>query len=250
MKAALIPPRGYEHTALESNIHLVLPLKSLTSNLEYLATYVAARKRGDYIILDNGCAEGQLVDGRTLLDFARVIGAHEIVAPDVMGEPGPTLEATRNFLEGNDEAADYNIMAVLQGSTHDERAYLLKTFARISAITAIGIPKVLSTHQGCTTRHEIVEFITKKYPDRFDIHLLGLNGAFPNEILQIAFGNKVRSMDSAQPYKLAQAGKMMAPSVAWAPRSDTYFTHKKGVDPRTLAWNIQVFKDWAALHEG
>jgi queuine/archaeosine tRNA-ribosyltransferase len=248
MKAALIPPKGYEHTALESDIHLVLPLPPLRKNMAYIATYAAARLRGDYIILDNGCAEDQLVTGEVLMQFAKRIGAHEIVAPDVMSNAAATLEATNTFLDAFPEAADYNIMAVLQGVTQNERSFLLDQFAKTEAITAIGIPKVLSSKYHSKVRLDTVEYILNKYPGRFQIHLLGLNSHFPNEIAITPFKG-VRSMDSAQPYKLAEVGASMNTSNAWATRRIGYFTDKKEVDPRVLAGNIQIFKQWAAQHE-
>src|SRR5882757_5645454 len=124
MRAALIPPKGYEDYALNSNIHLVLPLPPLIQNMKYLDVYQRAQRRGDFVILDNGCAEGQLVSGHHLLNVARAIRAHEIVAPDVMGDAAATLTATTNFIFDYQEARDYSIMAVLQGETPDERDYL------------------------------------------------------------------------------------------------------------------------------
>lgn len=248
MKAALIPPKGYEHTVLESDIHLVLPLQPLLNNLDYIAAYKAARARGDYIILDNGCAEGQLVDGRTLIDFAHVIGAHEIVAPDVMSSAAATLEWTKNFLDEFPEAADYSIMAVLQGETPDEREFLLHQYAKLDAITTIGVPKVIAKRYGGTERFIAVKRIHQLYPQRFKIHLLGLNGNFPTEIFQMPFEG-VRSMDSAQPYKLAEIGHVLSTHRAWADRRDTYFVEKKEVDPRVLAGNIATFLSWARRFE-
>lgn len=250
MKAALIPPKGYEDTALMSNIHLVLPLPPLIRNLNYVTTYVEAHKRGDYIILDNGCAEAQLVDGSTLIRFAEMIGAHEIVAPDVMGDAAGTHILTRGFLQAFPNAANYNIMGVLQGKTKGDRIWLLNKFARMSEITTIGVPKVLVDQHGMHARLTVVEIINELFPDRFKIHLLGLSKTNPTEMLNTPFPETVRSMDSAQPYKLAQVGKALCAVSPWAPRIETYFTHKRAIDPHVLKDNIQTFKDWAATHEG
>lgn len=250
MRAALIPPKGFERTALESDIHLVLPLPSLMHNMTYLSTYAEARKRGDYLILDNGCAEGQLVDGNRLLEVARALRVHEIVAPDVMNNTNATYLATTEFIDKNPEAADYNIMAVLQGQDHDERRELLRKFFLIESITAIGIPKVLVRRDGDTIRLDIVDMINRMYPKRFDIHLLGLNGVFPTEILDSPFdAGSFRSMDSTQPYKVTEENNILTPEQAWAKRREDYFTRKKEVNVRTLAHNIDVFLNWAAMHE-
>jgi len=246
MRAALIPPKGYEAKALESDIHLVLPLPPLVKSYSYLHTYKTARDRGDYIILDNGCAEGQLVDGKTLLEFAAKIRAHEIVAPDVLKDASQTLELTRNFLLSNPEASDYNIMAVLQGETTDERNYLLKQYARMDAVTAIGIPKVLVNRYSDDVRAIIAKKIHKNYPGRFQIHLLGLSNNYPNEIHVGHFKeSKIRSMDSAQPFKLTEKSIDMNPIHCWALRRRDYFETMRVVDAKLLQRNIETFKTWA-----
>lgn len=250
MRAALIPPRGYERSALQSYIHLVLPLAPLVSNQDYINTYLEARRRGDYIILDNGCAEGQLVNGDVLLKFAQTIGAHEIVAPDVMGEARRTWWATKTFLNAFDEAHDYNIMGVMQGNTPYERHQLLERFARFDCISTIGVPKVLVKENGDETRLTEVEFILNEYHDRFKIHLLGLNKAWPQEVFLLPWPREVRSCDSAQPYKLAEIGKLLTLDNAWAPRRIDYFTRVSQTKPRILQANIRTFQEWARKHEG
>jgi len=245
VRAALIPPKGYEEEALHSDIHLVLPLASLRRNLSYLRTYATARARGHYIILDNGCAENQLANGEDLLNFARAIKPHEIVAPDVMNDAAATLEATNAFLdEYGPEASNYNIMGVLQGQELSDRQFLLKKYAQNSLITAIGIPKVLVTHEDLEIRRKIARAIHRVYPKRFKIHLLGLNSIYPQEMYHVQFEG-VRSMDSAQPFKLAEVGKQLTTIDAWSTRRSDYFTVKKEVDPRVLAANIRIFKEWA-----
>ena len=210
MRAALIPPRGYERTVLMSDIHLVLPLPGLVDNPEYIRTYEEARTAGHYIILDNGCAEGSLVSEEFLLEFARKIRPHEIVAPDALDMGAHTYNLTVAFLRDYPEAQDYNIMAVLQGETFAERKIYLEEYAGMDAITTIGIPKIQVRTEGSDARIKTARFIEKRYPGRFKIHLLGLNRRFPTEMLDLPWSTTtVRSMDSAQPYKITESGRMM-----------------------------------------
>jgi hypothetical protein len=251
MRAALIPPKGYEDYALNSNIHLVLPLPPLIQNMKYLDVYQRAQRRGDFVILDNGCAEGQLVAGHHLLNVARAIRAHEIVAPDVMSDAAATLTATTNFIFDYQEARDYSIMAVLQGETPDERDYLLHQFAKMDPITTIGVPKVHVKKYGSEVRKDIVRQIHKNYPGRFHVHLLGLNSVFPTEMRDVDFhrvGGNLRSMDSAQPFKVTEE-RYDLEIEAWAPRRDDYFTKKKEVEARLLIKNIFTFRSWAEKHD-
>jgi hypothetical protein len=249
VRAALIPPRGYESTALESDIHLVLPLPPLVDNQAYLETYAIARRRGHYIILDNGCAEGQLVDGDVLYSFAKLIGAHEIVAPDIMNNATATLDATKKWLKDFPDMIDYNIMGVVQGTTMTTREYVLSEYAKMDAITTVGIPKAAIEEPDSTARLELVETILEKYPDRFKIHLLGLSKHFPTEMMSLRYPEEVRSMDSAQPYKIAERGQVMSTAHPWAVRRANYFSRTKPVMDSLLAHNIEVFKNWAASNE-
>lgn len=251
MKAALIPPVGYERTALESDIHLVLPLKPLVSNTRYVATYQDAQARGDYVILDNGCAEGQLVDGDILIDFARKIRAHEIVAPDVMGDAAETLFATSQFLaQHKKEVQDFNVMAVLQGRFMQQRLELLHRFNEMDEITTVGIPKACITEPGSTARLDTVTMVMNEYPNRFKIHLLGLHPKFPTEMLNLEYPEEVRSMDSTQPYKITETNRVMSSNHAWASRRDDYFTVVQPIHPPLLASNIKTFLKWARSNEG
>jgi len=250
MKAALIPPRGLEMTALMSDIHLVLPLRELITNTDYVSAYTKARSRGDYVILDNGCAEAQLVDGLTLVKFATQIGAHEIVAPDVMDDAERTFELTRYFLKEYPDALDYNIMGVLQGEDMEQRATLARAFDKIDAITTLGIPKVHIRRAGSEMRHRIVEWVLEMFPGRFKIHLLGLSRHYPTEIRDQDFPSEVRSVDSALPYKLAEDGIRMAGRfVQHSKRRTSFFTKFAGVDQELLLQNIATFKQWAAHNE-
>jgi hypothetical protein len=249
VRAALIPPRGLEKTALASDLHLVLPFPELVANQVYVETYIQARRRGDYVILDNGCAEGNLVSNKQLMDFAAVIQPHEIVAPDVLDDASRTWELTSYFLADVPNVTDYNIMAVLQGTTLPERIELLRAFATVDAITAIGIPKIQVRKTQSPARLQMAQIIQNLFPDRFQLHLLGLSHAYPTEMHGIVFPDYVRSMDSAQPYKVSEVGKIMSTTHADAKRRDDYFTRYQPVDEVLLRRNIRTFLRWAGASE-
>ena len=247
MKAALIPPFGYERTALQSDIHLILPLEACRTNIDYMNTYRSARERNDYLILDNGCAEGDLVDNKTLMAVAAELGVHEIVAPDVMGNAEETYDLTKAFVEENRSATDYNIMGVLQGESLAQVLYLAAAFAKIPQITTFGIPKVHINNNEPHTRAQIANELILRYGDKFKIHLLGLNNSFPTEMLDIKFPANIRSMDSAQPYKMAELGVVLTAYNArkhHPKRRTDYFSRKRAVNEGMLMYNIEQFKAW------
>lgn len=248
MKAALIPPKGLEHTALESDIHLILPFLTLRRNLQYQATYAAARKRGDYLILDNGVAEGSLASANALMTIAQNMKVHEIVAPDVMRDASQTLTMTVDFLRDYPKSHDYNIMAVAQGENQDEVLYLIQQYVRIPQITAIGIPKCLITERFDSIRSQVAQTVMARYPKRFDIHLLGLHKLFQTEMIDCEFPPGIRSMDSAQPYKMAEADLPLTANNASGfrdARRRDYFQRPSVTNMKVLEYNIKTFKEWA-----
>jgi hypothetical protein len=254
MKAALIPPYGQEWTALRSTIHLALPIFHTRVNPHYEAYLKEARRRDHFIILDNGCAEDELVDGDLLSDYAGRWRVNEIVLPDAMSDAQHTLELTDQFMTNYGKAlhTHYRLMGVLQGGgtgdfLTDGSIQLLEAFSQMGVDT-IGIPKVRVRRDGDTVRLEIAQYIDAAYPGRFKIHLLGLSKAWPAEMYYTSKRynpNSIRSMDSAAPYKLAEAEQFMTVANAWAPRRPDYFTKYRQTRTDLIDDNINIFLDWA-----
>jgi len=250
MKAALIPPKGYEATALRSNIHLALPLRDTRANPHYEAYLQEARRRDHYIILDNGCAEGDLVTTATLLRYAEAWRVNEIVAPDVMGDAIETMRLTDEFVTQmcsvRDRRRRFKIMGVLQGGYRTD-GKLLEAFD-LMGIDVVGIPKVRVQDEGDSNRLGVAQFIESCYPGRFKIHLLGLNNNWPSEMYHLArrFPVSVRSMDSAQPYKMTEVGHYLTIVDGYAQRRSDYFSRFVKVNETMLSDNINTFLDWAS----
>jgi hypothetical protein len=253
VKAALIPPAGYEETALASDIHLVLPLPTLVTNQTYIDTYRKAAARGDYIILDNGVAEGDLRPTATIMHMARTVGAHEIVAPDVMGDMSGTRALTRKFLASAGNIDDYNVMGVCQGANWPEVHTLIEFFARYPYITTLGIPKV-HLARGLTARFDIVTKILDRYGSTFKIHLLGAHRNAVAELWKCDFPAQVRSTDSTLPYKFARHFTPLSDALAsddvYFQRWDGYFSHRVDISAMMLNTNISTYKEWARRNEG
>jgi hypothetical protein len=239
VKVALIPPKGYEVTALRSYYHLVLP-ETLTDSggyTDYVTTYQRASARGDTVILDNGCYEGKLASGDELMDYAALIGATEIVAPDVMNDSVATHRATKQFIEDHPKSRWYKIMAVVQGSDWQD---LVHEYSKMIHVTTLGIPKAQIKVLGDPTRSEIARWIYIKYADRFKIHLLGMHRLNLNELESSP--PFVRSVDSALPYKFAEIGMMLSETSTPPKRRRDYFTNYVPVSDELLGWNIEQFE--------
>lgn len=258
MKAALIPPYGFERTALNSNIHLVLPLIETMSNDLYIGTYIAAKVNGHYIILDNGAAEGKLRPAGVIMNSAELFSADEVVAPDVLGDFHQTHALVADFMNNFDDYCKYysirpKVQAVLQGQTFGERAELLKYYSTHPDIKVIGIPKVTIREKGDPIRAEIARYIQQRYPGRFEIHLLGASPYFPTELLDVDFPKGIRSTDSTLPYKLAALGLGLNENTVhvkrWSGYFDTVYQGLTNMGP-LIEQNILTYMTWAARHEG
>jgi len=248
VKAALIAPKGYEDSVLHSDIHLMLPLPGTLSNSAYLRTYKEAKRRGDYIILDNGVAEGQLVDVDTLLSTAELVGAQEVVAPDVMGNSIGTHKLTQDFLLRSTvelKRMHLKVMGVLQGRTWSDRMSLASYYASQPEITTIGIPKVVVQYRGSTIRAVTAQWLEETFPRRFEIHLLGASEHFVDELKEVHFIGDIRSTDSALPYKFTRARQRLGYDHEHVKRWSTYFTAPENLDQDLLGYNIQTYLRWA-----
>lgn len=251
MKAALIPPKGLEALALRSKMHLALPLPELIVNDAYVHTYKRASRGGDFLILDNGEAEGARVPNDTLLGMAKLYGATELVLPDVIRDGFETVKRVVTFLDQyKDDLSSYQLMAVPQGKTTTEVQKCIEEFSVMEQITTLGIPRhFMGTMRLQQARVELANWIEDKYPDRFQVHCLGVESKFLREIKWLAkYAPTVRSIDSSLPFNYAIAGFELTPTVGSINRPREYFTTdwSKRVRSDLVIGNINTFMRWAS----
>jgi hypothetical protein len=250
MKACLIPPRGLEGYALHSRFHLALALPELMRNTDYVTTYQRAARGNDYTILDNGEAEGARVSAKELFEAAQLIGASEIVLPDVIGEVDDTTKRTRGFLvRYEEELGPYNLMGVAQGKNEAELQKCIEYYSKYAAITTIGIPRhIIRRMDKSTARVDLANWIKAEFENRFTIHLLGVD---PYRLREIAWAAKyashVRSIDSSLPFNYALMSAHLNNGAPAITRPGRYFEKNWAtVVTRDLVLaNIGVFKGWA-----
>ena len=155
-----------------------------------------------YKILDNSLIE---LDGamsmKNVLDAAELMGADEVVLPDVFMDGEATIKRTTEALEEYaEELKRYKTMAVVHGKTEDEWLRTFLYFSERPDVDVLGIPKVM--HKQFTENWQpgrpsllgkVINLTDK------EIHLLGLWNGF-NELYY--YGNdleKIRSMDTSLP---------------------------------------------------
>jgi len=261
IKVALIPPLGWEQYLLDSTgVQMALAIDSCMAHPHYRSAFTDMADRGDLVIVDNGEAEGMRNANHTVTDFAMSLKATEQVLPDVMGDRVETIRKVHEFflMPGNYwSGMDY--MLVLQGDLYDAQTMVhwASEFTsgaqtdRVNPITTLGIPRnmgVMTSNSG--VRIDMATWIATHYPNKFQIHLLGAQAAWPQEL---KFANKyagdvIRSIDTAMPFNYALAGVLFETGEIFEGARDRLYL--KGTLPRLnvrhVARNIEVYKSWAA----
>jgi hypothetical protein len=216
VKLALIPPTCRINDIKMTDYQLVLP-DPLTRIAEYREAYDPdpdevlrsghqPHPRG-YTILDNGVAEGTIIDPVKLLVLGRRIAADEIVLPDVLGNAWATWQAIKYFFEDSTHGDwptnyDPNYMAVVQGKSWSETTCFVQLLSEVFDrydIKALGLPRLLLDTIGHSARLRLAEWIKREHP-RFEIHFLGASPLWPSEMKHAAALGVVRGMDTSLPY--------------------------------------------------
>lgn len=247
MQLCLIPPHGLEQVALRGSQHLVL---AQIKHEQYANVYQQAWSRGDYLILDNGANEGEPVGDFALMARAAELGAREIVIPDVLGDMTETLRRARQFWSNLQEmtypVTSYGYMAVVQGKTLDELLDCAYVYTHMKRVTTLGIPRhLISTIGPKSIRVTVAKTIYARYGHRFQIHFLGTNAEWPDEVLyasrEVPF---VRSVDTSMPFNYTLAGRALEVNATPVNRPDDYFTKWHVPDRTLLDMNISTIQRW------
>jgi hypothetical protein len=251
VRAALIPPKGLYTTALASDMHLALA--HLMGDKDYRHLYENLISDHDYLILDNGAAEGSTVSDKYLLTIAFQLGADEIVLPDVIRDAEETIKRGKQFLQhmAESQIKPPNLMGVLQSTgPAKEWQTCLEEFAKIDMVTTIGVPRHFVNYDKYM-RHQVLTWINYWYKDRFQVHLLGMNSRFPSEVANISREHPwVRSCDSSLPYNYTIAGWGLSAVNRRVERPANYFDTVADVDTVLLYKNIDTYLGWAHAIKG
>lgn len=243
MQLALIPPYENANIIAHTNYQLLLP--QCLSNRRYRFAYRRARRRGSYMILDNGAAEGVEVEPDLLLHHAQDMMVNEIVVPDTIGDVDATLQQAARFRKGVGTECKFNYMGVVQGTTWQECLECIAGFASFSYITTLGIPRHLLDISE-DFRANLVDFIRGRYEGRWQIHLLGMNRKYTNEL--ISFGRTyrtydVRGIDTSAPFIYAMSHIPLTRHGEVLQREENYF--HRSIDATDLVYiNLTIMKDW------
>lgn len=248
MKLALIPPKGYYQTALQSEIHLVL---AQIEDPAYVGMYEDIPSH-HHVILDNGAAEGALVTEQKLMRRAAHYGVDEIVVPDVLRDWQLSVMRARTFARTEVMSEfDGQLMLVAQGNTLDEVYRCIDHYLVQFPNSVIGVPRhLLTTTHNMMARVNTVAHIESTYGRR-PVHLLGTNAGWPQEVLHIAMRFPwVRSVDTSMPYNYTIAGRRLRANDSIEHRPEAYFDQVRSLDSDLMTENINTMMEWASGTEG
>lgn len=248
MRLALIPPIELLEYTDETDLQLMLP--QLLSNDVY--RYVYQRHCDDphqYVILDNGIAEGVETQAGQLIKTAHQFGVDEIVIPDIMLDARGTLNEYEKFWDYARESESLKglkTMFVLQGRNEDE-LFTMADHACNPRFRAhvIGIPRhTLVTCNNERIRRSLSRYIHSRNKTK-QIHLLGASPEFPSELKHFRGTRYVRSTDTSSAFNYAFQGELLAQKYAPIRRPPGYFDlHWTQFHMDKLDKNVKKLRCW------
>jgi len=196
---------------------MVLAQNVIEDNIEYL-NFLKDRYQSRYVILDNGEFEGMRVPVDELIERAKTIGAHEIVAPDMLHNKDATIKLTNDFIGHltKKEKKIYKIQAVPQGTSIQQWSDCYDEFVENPDIDVIGLSREairVCFRKGYETRDNWKGFKQSLMEARIrciqhihskgnkPLHLLGMTEPAELRYYDFHYSNiRIRSVDTLVPY--------------------------------------------------
>lgn len=245
MRLATIPPVRYLED-FSTDTHLVLA--HLYSISVYREFYHFRRALGDFIILDNGCAElGRSIGSDTLLSVARDLKPDVLVCPDVLYDSKATLEAVQRFLPKVD--LEVALMGVPQGNSVTDWIECFYAMYRLPELSWIGLSKYSTKVFG--SRLECLSWISQSGCTAKRFHLLGLESR-PDSILSERYFDFVVSHDTAVPIKLGLQGLHLDTYSNSRRMSDSEYFFVPSINPvqyNTIQRNLRAYRRLCGLED-
>ena len=242
MHVALIyPPSLLKKYGAKTRYHLVLP--HLFQQKRYRDFYHERSREGDYIILDNGAAEGLEFGHKHLYYVAEQMGVHEIVAPDVLGDANETIARGLAFTRYT--RTGYRYMMVAQGQNAAEcmnTVDFIMTDSKFAYVTTIGIPRLINKDDR-HARFKVAKFIEAKgYDAAMEFHFLGATRDL-DEVGYLQETGIPRGIDTSAPIYMGLKGRDIRQNDLYIPRPNNFFDIS--TDTPTVEQNIETYLTWA-----
>ncbi len=168
---------------------------------KYKQYFIDQKKKGRFIIMDNGVAEDNLISNEELVELAIEMKVDELIIPDEIGNYEKTTKMKEKFLEDYYNILQLNgikLQSVIQGEIIYDYIKAILDLEEDDRIDVIGIPFRINYCQfNDTTKEENRTWNRLMFLDYVNIdkpiHLLGNN--LPCELLW-SINSNVRSCDS------------------------------------------------------
>lgn len=261
-KVAEIVPTNCLNTIKDNPYHMCLANVS-AKDPKYARFYgYCAGKHGNFVLMDNGAAEGDQLSIEELIIEYEKIKPSQVVLPDTLLDGRGTLHKSKAALETikmyYDGNPPFTFMAVPQGKTLSEWIECAEEFVQWTDVKAIGISKFLADETGekYIRYHaaNALDDLMKRY-NRYDIeaHLLGCS---ESPVVINGIHNRfrfVRGCDSAYAYICTQAGvnifadtKRPKGTIDFigGPKLDNLEYNMHSFEIESGAWNNAPDKSW------
>jgi len=248
VKLALIPPHAYDGDMFRTNYHLLLP-QLMTSERYMGIAYELGRNPNDFVILDNGAAEGVTYPTESMFSIADELDVDEIVIPDFMGDAMATIDELHSFMHvAETRDRQFSYMFVAQGQTVDECLWSIDRAGFYSNINTIGLPRhLLQTCGDKNARLTLLQRLIYNFGGRYEVHFLGASVEWPDEarVVGSLFPDQVRGMDTSMPYVYGYYAEWLTDSHSKCVRPEGYFDcPKDDFNEIAVQGNIDQLMRW------
>lgn len=246
MDVALIPPLTLLPYCFMTNTQLALP--QLFSNQHYALFYKHLAEQPDqYVILDNGAAEGWDFTTMDLVQVAEWLEPDELVLPDVLGNFEATVSLVTEFFRTLETIPNCKLGLVAAGKDRDDAVQTVHEILNsqyAEHIDVLYIPRSLVTKDTPYERLYVASELLKHYED-LPIHCLGTSSQFIEEPVLLAQSGMIRSVDTSAPFNYAWAKDYIDSGVHVA-RPAKYFDLQSGFfQDEFVLHNINKLLTWA-----
>lgn len=252
MKIAFIPPFSLLRYTEQTNYQLCLP--HLFAYGSYKVKYHKyCQDEDQFVILDNGAAEGALASIDELMKNAIKLRPDEVVIPDVLGDKQATINSAVDFYHQavppiEMRSLPFGFMFVVQGQTFQEVIDCAQWACEQEWVDTIGIPRhLLTTLDDDFARVRVANTIQGLNYCK-QIHFLGANGQFPQEVSvlanpQITSQDRVRGMDTSMPFNYAYHNLLLIDTNAPAANRPEHYFHSASTrfDADVVDMNVKYF---------
>lgn len=210
MLVALIAPVPNLELTQLGDIHMVLT--QLVDNLQYRQFY---KNESKYKILDNGAFEGTARHIEFIVVAAELVGANEIILPDIVYDCEATIDSAKSslaWLRKHQLLGKYKTMAVPQADTESGWWHCFNELNQMEHIDVIGFSKLSCPKcfnlSVANSRIVIAMTINENgwWNKDKEYHLLGSSHMAILEIDTLRQYKQIRSIDTSAPIMFGNAG--------------------------------------------